>query len=111
MQVSPTPWFAPCDFWAQTPRALYISIKTTFMRFNTLPLLTPWALFLFSFSLPNFGWSQSSGEPWRLDAVTCHEVGALMTFETNFESAGGESLLLLAGLPQDVEVSLSLIHI
>lgn len=75
------------------------------MRFNTLPLLTSWALFLFSFSSPSSGWSQSNGEPWRLDAVTCHEVGALMTFETNIESAGGESLVLLSGLPQDVEVS------
>lgn len=105
MQASPTPWFAPLDFWAQATRALYISIKTTFMRFSKLPLLTSWALFLFSFSLPSSGWSQSDGEPWRLDAVTCHEVGALMTFETNIESAGGESLVLLSGLPQDVEVS------
>lgn len=55
--------------------------------------------------LPSFGWSQTSGETWRLDAVTCHEVGALMTFETNIETNGGESLVLLSDLPQDVEVS------
>ena len=55
--------------------------------------------------LPSFGWSQTSSETWRLDAVTCHEVGALMTFETTIESNGGESLALLSDLPQDVEVS------
>lgn len=49
--------------------------------------------------------AQQSPVSWRLDHVTCHEVGALLTFEGSLQSAGGELEVMLSDLPMDAEVS------
>lgn len=42
---------------------------------------------------------------WRLDEVVCHEVGALLEYTGDVQASPGEHILLLQGLPADVDVS------
>ena len=44
-------------------------------------------------------------QPWLLDAVTCHEVGAVMSFETSVRGQGEELRVMLPNLPEDVDVA------
>ena len=48
---------------------------------------------------------QRNALDWKLDHVTCHEVGALLTYESSMQSAGGEWNAVLAGVPSDANVS------
>lgn len=49
--------------------------------------------------------AQTPSLDWRLDHVTCHEVGALLTFESPLETKGVEWTAVLSGVPEDADVS------
>ena len=53
---------------------------------------------------PFTSWAQG-GQPWLLDAVTCHEVGAVMSFETSVRGQGEELRVTLPNLPDDIDVA------
>jgi hypothetical protein len=42
---------------------------------------------------------------WQLDEVVCHEVGALLKYTSEVQANPGEHVMLLQGLPPDVDVS------
>ena len=49
--------------------------------------------------------SAQGAQPWLLDAVTCHEVGAVMSFETSVRGQGEELRVTLPNLPDDIDVA------
>ena len=53
---------------------------------------------------PGMSWAQDE-QPWLLDAVTCHEVGAVMSFETTVRGQGEELRVTLPNLPDDIDVA------
>ena len=53
---------------------------------------------------PGMSWAQGE-QPWLLDVVTCHEVGAVMSFETTVWGQGEELRVTLPNLPDDIDVA------
>ena len=49
--------------------------------------------------------AQSKKVDWRLDHVTCHEVGAVLTFNTTLNGTANAQSIRLSGLPSDVDVA------
>ena len=84
--------------------ALYFHPKFLFTMRRFL-LLSALLVFFGGLLMPAPTWAQSPNLDWRLDHVTCHEVGALLTFETPMRSSGGEWVASLSGVPRDADVS------
>ena len=49
--------------------------------------------------------AQSNEVDWNLDRVTCHEVGAVLTFNAMLNGAANAQTIRLSGLPSDVDVA------
>jgi len=49
--------------------------------------------------------AQTKDVTWRLDRVTCHEVGAVLSYEGSVQASGGEWRAVLGNLPSDIDVS------
>ena len=49
--------------------------------------------------------AQSDEVDWNLDRVTCHEVGAVLTFSSTLNGASNAQTIRLSGLPSDVDVA------
>jgi len=49
--------------------------------------------------------AQSTGVDWTLDRVTCHEVGAVLTFNAMLNGTTNAQAIQLSGLPSDVDVA------
>ena len=49
--------------------------------------------------------AQSNEVDWNLDRVTCHEVGAVLTFNAMLSGAANAQTIRLSGLPSDVDVA------
>ncbi len=49
--------------------------------------------------------AQNAGANWKLREVTCHEVGAVLTFQGEVQARGGIWKSQLTGLPDDVDVT------
>ena len=73
------------------------------MRIHFAPIVSSFVLLAFVVS--HASWAQSSNTNWILEKVTCHEVGAVMTFEGRVEVQGGDVMFVLPNLPLDVDVS------
>ena len=69
------------------------------------PLFQSSLLFALLLRFGTHATGQRSALDWKLDHVTCHEVGALLTYESSMQSAGGEWNAVLAGVPSDANVS------
>ena len=68
------------------------------------PLIQSSLLFALLLSFGAQATGQRNALDWELDHVTCHEVGALLTYESSMQSAGGEWNAVLAGVPSDANV-------
>lgn len=49
--------------------------------------------------------AQLTGVDWTLDRVTCHEVGAVLTFNAMLNGTTNAQAIQLSGLPSDVDVA------
>ena len=49
--------------------------------------------------------AQSNEVDWNLDRVTCHEVGAVLTFNATLNGTANAQSIRLSGLPSDVDVA------
>ena len=49
--------------------------------------------------------AQSTGVDWNLDRVTCHEAGAVLTFNATIGGTTNTQSIQLSGLPSDVDVA------
>ena len=85
-----------------TENALYFQPKLKGMVLKATRLCA-WILGVV-WMCPETSWAQDE-QPWLLDAVTCHEVGAVMSFETSVRAQGEELRVTLPGLPNDIDVA------
>ena len=84
--------------------ALYFQPKLNSMVSDATRLCA-WVLgWAWVWMCPGTSWAQGA-QPWLLDAVTCHEVGAVMSFETSVRGQGEELRVTLPNLPDDIDVA------
>ena len=84
--------------------ALYFQPKLNSMVSDATRLCA-WVLgWTWVWMCPGTSWAQGA-QPWLLDAVTCHEVGAVMSFETSVRGQGEELRVTLPNLPDDIDVA------
>ena len=84
--------------------ALYFQPKLNDMVSNVTRFCI-WGLGLaWVWMCPDTAWAQGK-KSWLLDAVTCHEVGAVMSFETSVQGQGEELRVTLPNLPDDIDVA------